>query len=149
MPRHRKQRVVRRNAPTTSDQSPMARKKSPVDTRKKYHRTPRSGWQNQGWNMMPDSVVLFATVILLFPMGYLLLAAPAFLLVKLDIPPVGLLLRAMFNGYFLTTERCRNRRNHRRCTGWSPRPHHRHRFDRRARDRVAPLVLAPDGCPPS
>lgn len=30
------------------------------------------------------------------------LAAPAFLLVTLDIPPVGLLLRAMFNGYFLT-----------------------------------------------
>ncbi|MGO4716795.1 hypothetical protein [Bradyrhizobium sp. 2TAF24] len=52
--------------------------------------------------MMPDSVVLFAAVILLFPMGYLLLAAPAFLLVKLDIQPVGLLLRAMFNGYFLT-----------------------------------------------
>ena len=52
--------------------------------------------------MMPDAVVLFAMIILLFPMGYLLLAAPAFLLVTLDIPPVGLLLRAMFNGYFLT-----------------------------------------------
>jgi len=29
-------------------------------------------------------------------------AAPAFLLVRLDIPAVALLLRAMFNGYFLT-----------------------------------------------
>jgi hypothetical protein len=34
-------------------------------------------------------------------MMYLLLAAPAFLLVRLDIRPVVLLLRAMFNGYFL------------------------------------------------
>jgi hypothetical protein len=51
--------------------------------------------------MMPDPVVLFATVILLLPMGYFLLAAPAFLLVKLDIPPVTQLLRGMFNAYFL------------------------------------------------
>jgi hypothetical protein len=51
--------------------------------------------------MMPDPVVLFAIVILLVPMGYFLLAAPAFLLVKLDIPPVTLLLRGMFNAYFL------------------------------------------------
>jgi uncharacterized membrane protein len=51
--------------------------------------------------MMPDPVVLFATVILLVPMGYFLLAAPAFLLVKFDIPPVTLLLRGMFNAYFL------------------------------------------------
>src|SRR4051812_15802563 len=50
---------------------------------------------------MPDPVVLFATVILLVPMGYMLLAAPAFLLVKLDIPPVTQLLRGMFNAYFL------------------------------------------------
>jgi hypothetical protein len=35
-------------------------------------------------------------------MGYFLLAAPAFLLVKLDITPVALLLRGMFNVYFLT-----------------------------------------------
>jgi hypothetical protein len=35
-------------------------------------------------------------------MGYFLLAAPAFLLVKLDIRPVAQLLRAMFSGYFLT-----------------------------------------------
>jgi hypothetical protein len=52
--------------------------------------------------MMPDPVVLLTTVILLLPMGYFLLAAPAFLLVKLDVPPVALLLRGMFNGYFLT-----------------------------------------------
>ncbi|MCP3470426.1 hypothetical protein NLM33_08840 [Bradyrhizobium sp. CCGUVB1N3] len=51
---------------------------------------------------MPDNVALFATIILLLPMFYLLLAAPAFLLVKLDVRPVALLLRAMFNGYFLT-----------------------------------------------
>lgn len=52
--------------------------------------------------MTPDSVALFATVILLLPMGYFLLAAPAFLLVKLDIPAVAQLLRGMFNAYFLT-----------------------------------------------
>jgi hypothetical protein len=52
--------------------------------------------------MMPDNVALFATIIVLLPMIYLLLAAPAFLLVRLDIPQVALLLRAMFNGYFLT-----------------------------------------------
>jgi hypothetical protein len=52
--------------------------------------------------MMPDNVALFATIILLLPMFYFLLAAPAFLLVKLDIAPVAKLLRAMFNGYFLT-----------------------------------------------
>jgi hypothetical protein len=50
---------------------------------------------------MPDAVAMFATVVLLFPMGYFLLAAPAFLLVSLDIPPVTQLLRGMFNAYFL------------------------------------------------
>ena len=50
---------------------------------------------------MPDNVALFATVILLLPMGYFLLAAPAFLLVRLDVPSVAMLLRIMFNGYFL------------------------------------------------
>ena len=39
-------------------------------------------------------------VILLTPMGYFLLAAPAFLLVKLDVPPVTQLLRGMFNIQF-------------------------------------------------
>jgi hypothetical protein len=51
--------------------------------------------------MMPDPVLLFATVILLLPMGYCLLAAPAFLLVRLDIPPVTMLLRGLFNAYFV------------------------------------------------
>ena len=52
--------------------------------------------------MMPDNFALFATIILLLPMFYFLLAAPAFLLVKLDIPAFAQLLRAMFSGYFLT-----------------------------------------------
>jgi hypothetical protein len=58
--------------------------------------------KKKGVRMMPDNVALFATIILLLPMIYFLLAAPAFLLVKLDIPAVGRLLRAMFDGYFLT-----------------------------------------------
>src|SRR6267378_7072307 len=58
--------------------------------------------ERKGVRMMPDNVALFATIILLLPMIYFLLAAPAFLLVRLDVPPVALLLRAMFNGYFLT-----------------------------------------------
>ena len=36
-------------------------------------------------------------------MGYFFLAAPAFLLVKLDIPQVTQLLRGMFNAHFLMT----------------------------------------------
>jgi hypothetical protein len=52
--------------------------------------------------MMPDNVALFATIILLLPMFYFLLAAPAFLLVRLEIPAVAQLLRAMFSGYFQT-----------------------------------------------
>jgi hypothetical protein len=51
--------------------------------------------------MVPDNVALFATIILLLPMGYFLLAAPAFLLVRLDIRPVTQLLRGMFNAYFV------------------------------------------------
>jgi len=58
--------------------------------------------ERKGVRIMPDNVALFATIIVLLPMIYFLLAAPAFLLVKLDIRPVALLLRAMFNGYFLT-----------------------------------------------
>ena len=57
--------------------------------------------ERKGVRMMPDNVALFATIILLLPMFYFLLAAPAFLLVRLDIPPVALLLRAIFSGYFL------------------------------------------------
>jgi hypothetical protein len=51
--------------------------------------------------MTRDGIALAAIVILLFPMGYFLLASPAFLLVKLDIPPVAQLLRGMFNAHFL------------------------------------------------
>jgi hypothetical protein len=51
--------------------------------------------------MMPDNFALFATIILLLPMFYFLLAAPAFLLVRLDVPAIVQLLRAMFSGYFL------------------------------------------------
>jgi hypothetical protein len=50
--------------------------------------------------MRPDVVAVTAMVILLFPMGYFLLASPAFLLVKLDIQPVTQLLRGMFNAHF-------------------------------------------------
>jgi len=46
-------------------------------------------------------MALAAIVILIFPMGYFFLASPAFLLVKLDIPPVTQLLRGMFNAHFL------------------------------------------------
>ena len=51
---------------------------------------------------MPDNIAVFATVILLLPMIYFFLAAPAFLLVRLDIPAVALLMRTMFSGYFMT-----------------------------------------------
>ena len=51
--------------------------------------------------MTSDGIALAAIVILLFPMGYFFLAAPAFLLVKLDIPQVTQLLRGMFNAHFL------------------------------------------------
>jgi hypothetical protein len=53
--------------------------------------------------MSPDGAALAAIVILIFPMGYFFLASPAFLLVKLDIPPVTQLLRGMFNAHFLMT----------------------------------------------
>jgi hypothetical protein len=58
--------------------------------------------KRKGVRMMPDNFALFATIILVLPMFYFLLAAPAFLLVRLDIPQVAQLLRAMFSGYFLT-----------------------------------------------
>jgi hypothetical protein len=60
------------------------------------------GKKKKGVRMMPDNFALFATIILLLPMFYFLLAAPAFLLVRLDIPQVAQLMRAMFSGYFLT-----------------------------------------------
>jgi hypothetical protein len=51
--------------------------------------------------MKPDNAALFASVILIVPMFYFLLASPAFLLVRLDTLPVARLLRGMFNGYLL------------------------------------------------
>src|SRR6516162_4318556 len=51
--------------------------------------------------MTPDAVTIAAMIILLLPMGYFTLASPAFLLVKLDIQPVAMLLRGMFNAHFL------------------------------------------------
>jgi hypothetical protein len=65
-------------------------------------RQPLPAGDKKGVRTMPDNVALFAAIILLLPMFYFLLAAPAFLLVRLDVRPVALLLRAMFNGYFLT-----------------------------------------------
>ena len=50
--------------------------------------------------MTPQSYVLLTTILLLFPLGYLFLACPAFLLVRLSLPKVPVLLRAMFKGYF-------------------------------------------------
>src|SRR5258708_6618451 len=58
--------------------------------------------KRKGVRIMPDNIALFATIILVLPMFYFLLAAPSFLLVRLDIPQVAQLLRAMFSGYFLT-----------------------------------------------
>jgi hypothetical protein len=60
-----------------------------------------AGSKTRGNPMTTDGIALAAIVILLFPMGYFLLASPAFLLVKLDIPPVTQLLRGMFNAHFL------------------------------------------------
>jgi hypothetical protein len=51
--------------------------------------------------MTTDPLAVAAMIILLFPMGYFTLASPAFLLVKLDVRPVALLLRGMFNAHFL------------------------------------------------
>jgi hypothetical protein len=86
-----------------SDQSPMVS----LTGRGGYchecrEKKPCPAAERKGVRMMPDNVALFAAVILLLPMFYFLLAAPAFLLVRLDIPAVAQLLRAMFSGYFLT-----------------------------------------------
>ncbi|WP_428248940.1 hypothetical protein [Ferrovibrio sp.] len=51
--------------------------------------------------MTPDTMALFAAIVMLLPLGYLFLASPAFLFVRLSIPVVTRLLRIMFNGYFL------------------------------------------------
>jgi hypothetical protein len=51
--------------------------------------------------MMPNAIAIAAFAILLFPAGFFLLSAPAFLLVKLDITEVTQLLRGLFHAYFL------------------------------------------------
>jgi hypothetical protein len=51
--------------------------------------------------MTSNAPALAAAIIVLLPMGYFFLAAPAFLLVKLDIPQVTQLLRGMFNVQFV------------------------------------------------
>ena len=56
-------------------------------------KNPLRNGTGKGDRMTSNGIALVATVILLFPMGYFLLAAPAFLLVRLDIPPVTQLLR--------------------------------------------------------
>jgi len=50
--------------------------------------------------MTAEGAALAAIVVLLFPMGYFLLASPAFLLVRLDVPQVAQLLRGMFSIHF-------------------------------------------------
>ena len=50
---------------------------------------------------MSVNVTFLTTILLLLPMFYLLLAAPAFLFVRLDVLQVARLLRAMFFGYFV------------------------------------------------
>jgi hypothetical protein len=86
-----------------SDQSPMV---SAIGRGENCHewrqKTLGRPGERMDVRMMPDNVALFATIILLLPMIYFLLAAPAFLLVRLEIPQVAQLLRAMFSGYFLT-----------------------------------------------
>lgn len=50
---------------------------------------------------MPLDLSVLATILLLVPVLYLLLASPAFLLVRLDIPQVAFIFRSVFFGYFL------------------------------------------------
>jgi hypothetical protein len=49
----------------------------------------------------PDALALFAAVILLLPMGCFFLATPTFLLVKIEVPEVTQLLRAIISGYYI------------------------------------------------
>jgi hypothetical protein len=50
--------------------------------------------------MVPDFVLLYAVVILLFALAYFSMTAVAFLFVRLDIPEVARLFRGLFNVYF-------------------------------------------------
>lgn len=51
--------------------------------------------------LMLIDIPVFATIIFLVPMLYLLLASPAFLFVSLEIPQVATIMRSVFFGYFL------------------------------------------------
>ena len=51
--------------------------------------------------MPPNALALLAVMILLFPMVCFFLSSPAFLLVRLAVPEVTQLLRAIVSGYFL------------------------------------------------
>lgn len=51
--------------------------------------------------MIPLNYSVMALILLLAPMFYLLLAFPAFLLVRLDIPQVAYIFRSVLFGYFL------------------------------------------------
>src|SRR5262245_23225976 len=50
--------------------------------------------------MVPDFVLLYAVVIVLFPLVYFSFASIPFLFVRLDVPEVAQLFRGLFNGYF-------------------------------------------------
>ena len=97
--------------------------------------------------MTSDGIALAAIVILLFPMGYFFLAAPAFLLVKLDIPQVTQLLRGMFNAHFLMTSIAGVIGTMVVCFDWPAGFRHWRRLDRGFRVLGARLVSAAVGCP--
>jgi hypothetical protein len=86
--------------PTHPTKGELFRKREPADDLTACAQWVSMG-KRGGARMSPDAFALMATVILLLPMGYFFLAAPAFLLVRLDIPQVAQLLRGMFNVYFV------------------------------------------------
>jgi hypothetical protein len=57
--------------------------------------------QEKDDRMTSDGFALASVVILLLPMVYFFMTSPTFLLVTLDNPSVTLVLRALFNAYFL------------------------------------------------
>src|ERR1700709_2806828 len=71
-----------------SDQSPMVPVTVGANIAMNAARNPLPAGKRKGARM-PDNFALFAAIILLLPMFYFLLAAPSFLLVKLDLPQVA------------------------------------------------------------
>ncbi len=59
------------------------------------------GWSVQEGYGLQLNLSVMAMIIFLGPMFYLLLAFPAFLFVRLDIPPVAYIFRSVFVGFFL------------------------------------------------